>query len=358
MENADTDAADGAAAGRVRLEIPDVRLNRHGKPARILFLAPYAPDAPDFSQKNYTGNGSYPAYHYHIYEALREIGYDVVSSSKPYSVQFAKGNADYVFSLMNRFGMSNPEIFISSYCEFIRIPYLGAPPNIRAVAEDKLLSKMAFRSLGLSVPEGAAFAPGRPVPARAPFPGPYFVKKRFGAASGGIRADSICASWEDAAARIRRLADAGHEALAEQYCAGVDVTVPVLGGEPPVILGYVRPESDKPGGIITEDLKLFDHLGYRLVSVQGLEPEIAGDVRKIWGALGPMDYFRLDYRIDFETGARRLLEMNICCHLGKSGSICLAAARHGYTQGDILKYILAYSLDRQKGLRQYGTWLL
>ena len=99
-------------------EIPDIQLNQYGKPARIMFLAPYAPDAPDFSKKPYTGNGGYPQYHYNIYKAIQDIGYNVVSSSKPYSVQFAKGNVDYVFSLMNRFAMSRPEIFISSYCEF------------------------------------------------------------------------------------------------------------------------------------------------------------------------------------------------------------------------------------------------
>ena len=89
-----------------------------------------------------------------------------------------------------------------------------------------------------------------------------------------------------------------------------------------------------------------------------MEQDIASDVRKIWNALGPMDYFRIDYRIDFETGERRILEMNICCHLGKSGSICLAAAEHGYSQADLLKYIIAYSMNRQKNLRQYGTWLI
>ena len=135
-------------------KVPEIQLNAYGKPARILYLAPYAPDAPDFSQKPYTGNGGYPQYHYNIYKAIQDIGYDVVSSSKPYSVQFAKGNVDYVFSLMNRFQMAKPEIFISSYCEFIQVPYLGAPPNIRAIAEDKLLTKLVFRSLGLNMPEG------------------------------------------------------------------------------------------------------------------------------------------------------------------------------------------------------------
>ena len=67
-------------------EIPDIQLNQYGKPARIMFLAPYAPDAPDFSKKPYTGNGGYPQYHYNIYKAIQDIGYDVVSSSKPYAV--------------------------------------------------------------------------------------------------------------------------------------------------------------------------------------------------------------------------------------------------------------------------------
>ena len=48
-------------------EIPDIQLNQYGKPARIMFLAPYAPDAPDFSKKPYTGNGGYPQFHYNIY---------------------------------------------------------------------------------------------------------------------------------------------------------------------------------------------------------------------------------------------------------------------------------------------------
>ncbi|WP_423232421.1 hypothetical protein PVA48_06655 [Akkermansia sp. JRP_AM1] len=120
----------------------------------------------------------------------------------------------------------------------------------------------------------------------------------------------------------------------------------------------MQPKSDKPGSIITEDLKLHDHLGYQIVSVHDLEQDIANDVQKVWDALGPMDYFRIDYRIDFEKGERRILEMNICCHLGKSGSICLAAAEHGYSQADLLKYIIGYSMNRQKNLCQYGTWLI
>ena len=70
-------------------KVPEIQLNAYGKPARILYLAPYAPDAPDFSQTPYTGNGGYPQYHYNIYKAIQAIGYDVDSSSQPSSVPFA-----------------------------------------------------------------------------------------------------------------------------------------------------------------------------------------------------------------------------------------------------------------------------
>lgn len=91
-------------------------------------------------------------------------------------MQFAKGNVDYVFSLMNRFGMSKPEIFISSYCEFIQVPYLGAPPNIRAIAEDKLLTKLVFRSLGLNMPEGIGLSVEKAFRTRLPSPAPTSSK--------------------------------------------------------------------------------------------------------------------------------------------------------------------------------------
>lgn len=161
------------------------------------------------------------------------------------------------------------------------------------MAEDKLLTKLVFRSLGLNMPEGMGLSKEREIPAEAPFPGPYFVKKRFGAASGGIREDSICGTWEAVASCAKRLMEKGHEVLVEQYCEGIDVTVPVLGGEEPVILGFVQPKSDKPGNIITEDLKLHDHLGYQLVSVHDLEQISLQTSGKFGRPRGPWTTFAL-----------------------------------------------------------------
>ncbi len=69
----------------------------------------------------------------------------------------------------------------------------------------------------------------------------------------------------------------------------------------------------------------------------------------LWQAAGPMDYFRLDYRFEPETGRRIFLEFNICCHIGRSGAICLAASQWGLSQTDLLGHVIEYSLRRQAG---------
>ena len=323
-----------------------------GDKTKILFLAPYAPDFPDYCPKPYDLDGGYPDYHHAIFNVLKDIGYEVFSTSKAYSIIHARGNVDFVFSLMNRMRVNYAEIFISSYCEFARLPYLGAPPNIRALAEDKYLTKLAAASLGIPVPQGKIYQPNASTISPPEFTGPYFVKDRFGAASEGITEASICANWSEAQRRIMSV-------LVEEYCPGIDITSPVLGGESPFILGSIHPRSDKTGSILTEDLKLHDHLGYELRTLGNtFNAGVTADVTKLWSSLGPIDYFRMDYRIDPITESRRLIEFNICCHIGEDGSICLAGKQHGLSQAAIIEHIVQYSLSRQRHAREHCEWIL
>nr|VFK56970.1 MAG: D-alanine-D-alanine ligase [Candidatus Kentron sp. TUN] len=324
---------------------------------RILYMAPYAPDFPDFGIKPYDGDGTYPNYHFNIYKALKDIGYSVHSTSKPYAAFFSKGEVDFVFSLMNRMPFLNAEIFISSMCEFLKVPYLGAPPNIRALAEDKSLSKLAAKALDIPVPPGVVVRP-KHLPGSAPFPGPYFIKDRFGSASKRITDESFCASWDIAQRRLRERVQQGRDLLLEQFAAGIDVTIPVIGNTEPFILGAVHSCSDRPRSILTEDLKVDDHLGYQVFDLGNLREPIYADVRKLCAAIGPVDYFRIDFRVEPDTAHWAFLELNICSHIGRSGAICLAAAEHGLTQGDLLEHIVEYSLLRQLRMREHYKWIL
>ena len=323
---------------------------------RILFIARHAPQEPDYSVRSFPGDGGYPSYYRRIFEALTEIGYHVTTANDGLAPLRAKGDVDIVFSLYNRMPINNPEVFIPSLCEFLKIPCVGARPNVRALAEDKWFSKLAAKAAGIPVLPGAPFAGVEDLKTPPSFKGPYFIKHRFGAASDGITAESIQDDWAGASRVAASLIDNGMEALVEGYAPGFDITVPVLGGAEPITLGVVRPRSNKQGDIITEDLKRSDPLGYELFDATAIERDLAADVAALWGVARPMDYFRLDYRFDPKTGRRVFLEFNICCHIGRSGSICLAASKWGLSQTDLLGHVIEYSLRRQGGHREKRTW--
>ncbi len=325
---------------------------------RILFIARHAPEAPAHICRSFPGDGGYPAYYHRMWRTLSDLGYAVTSSTQCHSLLGAVGNVDLVFSLYNRMSVSNPELWVSSTCEFMRLPYIGAPPNVRAVAEDKWLSKIVARSAGLPVAEGMVYADAQALANPPAFDGPYFVKNRFGAASEGVTDESVQDTWEGAARVAEGLLARGITVLVEQYAPGLDITVPVLGGAHPMVLGVVHPRSDKVGGIITEDLKRGDPLGYEMFDAGIHAKALAQDAAALWATLGAMDYYRLDYRFDPKTGKRTFLEFNICCYIGRNGAITLAGEQHGLSLHDILGHVMEYSLVRQKRPVDSRSWVL
>ncbi|HEY0283020.1 MAG TPA: hypothetical protein VGC27_10405 [Rhizomicrobium sp.] len=321
---------------------------------RILFLARHAPLAPAYLPQSYAGDGGYPAYYHRVWQALTELGYPVTTANDGLALLAAAGQVDLVFSLYNRMPIRNPEIFATALCSFLHLPIVGSAPNTRALAEDKWFSKLLARSIGIPVSDGAVYAAAEELAVPPPFAGPYFVKNRFGAASEGIGPDSIQDDWTAAAQIAETLLKRGMSVLVENYVPGIDITVPVLGGKQPIMLGVVQPGSDQRGGIITEDLKRDDPMGYELFEAGAAETPLRTDVAALWRAAGPMDYFRLDYRFDPQGGRRVFLEFNICCHIGRSGAFCLAASQWGLSQADVLGHVIEYSLRRQADTRGAG----
>jgi D-alanine-D-alanine ligase len=63
----------------------------------------------------------------------------------------------------------------------------------------------------------------------------------------------------------------------------------------------------------------------------------------------PFDYGRFEFRIDFETGEIRLLEVNLNCNLWSEKVFGRAAVAAGFTQADLIETIVAESMIRQLG---------
>jgi len=326
---------------------------------RVLYLAQYAPQPLLRSKLPYSQDGGYPSYHFNVYQSLVDLGITVYPSSQPSSLLSVGRRVDYVYSLLNRMPLRDSEVLVSAVCEYLDLPYLGAPPTVRAIAQDKLLFKLAAESLGIQTPPGKIYRPSERQPDPPTFSPPYFVKERGGAGSEGITERNFAPDWTGARQIISQILDAGKEVLLEKFCDGIDITVPVVGASPFQILPPIKLRSDVRGNILTHDLKLDDHLGFEVVSLsQDIVHAIAHDASKIWNALGAVDYFRIDYRFDPDLHSLYLLEINICCHFEEKSAISLAALQLGVTYPQLLEHILSYSLSRQRRRCEKLEWIL
>lgn len=313
--------------------------------SKFLLLARSAPmpgqqEQPPVDERD----GVFPRYNFELYQGLRQLGLEVTPSRDLTAFFRHPGEWNYVFTIFNRAPMRNPEVFVSSVCAYHGIPYLGAPPNIRALAEDKYFTKLAAASLGIPVIPGQPYVPGGAPP---DFAGPYFIKPRFGAASEGVEDDSIQDTWAGAEKMAQRLREQGKEVLVERCIPGHDVTQPVLGG--PMRLPAMREISAKRYGIATYRQKRLFEMDRRREVLS--EPELARQADQYTAQfvrqLAPFDYLRVDYRLDTETGRLWLMEFNIACNLGSHAAVAQAALERGIDHASLLEHLVVHSVHRQ-----------
>jgi D-alanine-D-alanine ligase len=262
------------------------------------------------------------------------------------------GDYNYVFSLLNRAAFRNSEVFVSSICEYFHTSYLGAPPNVRALAEDKYLTKVLAQNLGIPAPAGTVFRAGEDDLTPPAFPGPYILKPRFGAASWLIDESSVEDTWGPLKFRAKTLLSDGVDVLVERFIHGANVTIPVLVHDDVWVLPCMELVVDGCGGIVTYQQKRQLEGGLRRIPYEDsdaihLLSQYAG---LLYEAIWPVDYFRADFRVRTRDSVPFLLEINVCCNLGTHSNVATPARLIGLSQEDLVGHILAYSVRRQRTL--------
>jgi D-alanine-D-alanine ligase len=317
---------------------------------KVLFLARQAPLAVDAVAPGLDEKvGVEPRYNHELYTTLRELGINCTPCRSLDEFVAQATNFDYVFTIYNRSDFRNSEIFVSSHCEKMGIPYLGAPPNVRGLAEDKSFAKHLAKSIGLATSEWTTY--GMHDELAAPnFAGPYFVKPRFGAASDEVSIESIQGDWPGLKSRIVDLLGKGKEAIVERCIDGTDLTVPVLGGVRPMVLPVMEEISDLPAGISTfrQKRQLDKGRVRRVFEDSELEKQIRASVQNLSSYVRPFDYIRADFHLDKKTREPVFLEFNIGCNLGSHAAIMQSAQHQGIDRHCVIEHLLAYSLWRQR----------
>lgn len=271
---------------------------------------------------------------------------------------------ELVFNLSEGYGVSRcREARVPAVCELLGIPYSGSDPLALAVALDKSLTRTVLAAAGLTVPPGLTLPPPAtdydgdaaefpPLLAEAGLSLPVIVKPVWEGSSKGIRRHALV---EDAAALGPAVVRIWHQyrqaALVEEYIAGEEVTVGIVGNDPPQSLGVMRivPKADPQRFIYSLEVKRAWHDQVDYEAPARLPPAVyravETDALTAFTALGCRDLARVDFRI--RDGVPYFLEINPLPGLSPtSGDLCYLAYRVGYTYEQLLRRILHAATTR------------
>ncbi len=219
---------------------------------------------------------------------------------------------------------------IPGILEMIGIPYVGSGPLAHSLCLDKVVSKMIFQQHGLPTPAFAVLnEPGFPQP---DLPYPLIVKPKNEAVSFGIRIVNNTEELRDAAQAIFDQFD--QPVLAEQYIAGREVNVGILGNNPPEAFAPAEITFGKSGPQIYtyEDKTRKSGREIGVACPAPLSEEMTKKAQDLavqaFKVLGCFDCARVDMRLD-DDGNFYILELNSLPSLGEHGSYVAAAAQIG-----------------------------
>lgn len=295
-------------------------------------------------------DGNHAIYHHELKSTLEAIGLDV-APAQDYAAIESDPRADFVIPLLNRAGFQNSEMLAPLMLTRRGVPFLGASPILRGLADDKHLCKLVARHHGVPTARWIVCRRGARVVEPGFRPDRLVVKPNASSASWGVR---VVGDWIEGREHVERLHALGHDAIVEEYLPILDVAVPVVGGAgsdpwllPPMAhcpetLGRVRSYEEKRALVPT---LASDPLSP--VEDQDLVERLEAYTLPLAAELWPFDYGRFEFRFDPASGALAFMEVNLSCNLWSKKSISRSAATLGVDHAMLVESIVAHSLCRQ-----------
>lgn len=312
---------------------------------KLLFIAKHALSGGGLDSVD----GNHSPYHHEIKMILEGL-FEKLAIGTSYDVLFSDPGVDFVFPLLNRGGFFNSEILCPLLCNRLGLPFLGANPILRGLADDKHLTKLEGVARGVKTCDWAVYRAGAPVePDRCPKAERYVIKPNNSSASWGV---GDASDWEGVKEAVLFIHAEGHDAIVEPFMRGSDVEVPAIEmrGEvfvmPPMLFKQADPEHlrthEEKRDLVDRSQK------YELVPFEAADawPQIREMTLKLADIFRPFDYGRFEFRFDEATGEVNLLEVNLQCNLWSKKVYGRSAELLGWSQEQLIETIVAQSLYR------------
>jgi len=275
-----------------------------------------------------------------VCEALRSMGVDahLFDTGERSLAQLADERYERVFiALHGRYGEDGT---IQGALELLSIPYTGSGPMASALAMDKIMTKRIWLQAGLPTPRYAVLDANtdlRRVPDDLGLP--LIVKPPHEGSTLGL---AKVMGYSDMKAAYERAARFDGTVLAEQFIAGRELTVAVLGsGDAARALPIV--EIVAPGGNYDYEHKYFSDETQYLCPAD-LPEALARHIQELcvraYCALGCEGWGRADVMLDAD-GRPWLLEMNTSPGMTGHSLVPMAAKAAGMSYAELCVAILS-----------------
>jgi D-alanine-D-alanine ligase len=319
--------------------------------------APLPAGLPDDFQEEFDSPVTIEA----IASVLRGLGHTVenLGDGREMLERLLADPPEFVFNFAEGHGIGRSrEARVPAVLEMLGIAYTGSDPLTLAVTLDKDCAKKLVASEGVAVPTGNTVPPfpSSENPSlvwwKGAWPYPMIVKPAWEGSSKGIRGKSVVDNPEELVSALRTMSrEYNQPILVEEYIAGDELTVGVVGNDPPEIIGIMRVVSREKtdrfvyGLDVKRDYK-------RLVHYECPAPLSAHDERavreatlKVWQALGCRDVARIDFRL--RDGVPYFLEVNPLPGLNpESSDLVILSELAGWSYEQLIASILQAGIKR------------
>jgi D-alanine-D-alanine ligase len=324
--------------------------------------APLPADAPDDLHEEFDAPVTIRA----IADALRDLGHTAreLGDGKPLLEALLRQPPDAVFNFAEGIGTSRcREARVPAVCEMLGIPYTGSDPLAQAAALDKDLTRRLAADAGVVVPKGILFGlpPGgydgdfaefAPLLAEAGLDLPVIAKPAWEGSSKGIRNRCLVTEAGQLGPTVAELWKRyGQAVLVEEFIAGDEVTVGLVGNDPPEIFGVMRitPKTRVENFVYSLEVKRDFR---RMVDYEcpaklpaAVTREIEAASLAVWDALGCRDVARLDFRV--RDGVPYFLELNPLPGLNpESSDLVIMADLLGVSHAELVAKVFAAAVAR------------
>ena len=293
-----------------------------------------------------------------IQAVLEKSGHSVIrlGSGRLAIERLLSQRPDFVFNISEGYSGRNREAQVPALLEMLDIPYSGSDVLTLALTLDKAASKKILYYSGIKSPNYCVVNTPQDIDiADAQLRYPLFVKPAWEGSSKGIQHNSRVDEKEELKAVVDYLLKdyAGQPILVEEYIAGREFTIGVLGNENPYILGImeISPRvKDEKDFFYSREVKrdwqnrVIYHCPPKIDAF--LKKDLERVAKDAFKAFECRDVARVDIRVD-KLGNAYFIEINPLPGLSPDYADLVIMARHmGWTHERLIITIFNHALSR------------